>query len=790
MSNIKHASVALVIVVSAILVYSPVATIAAEPTAEGIEEVVVTARKREESISDVPVVVTAFSGDTLERFGITSVSDIAAMTPSFVVANTHSNAGGTVTIRGIGAAATNSAVDQAVSVNLDGVQVSQGNFLRMGQFDLEQVEILKGPQSLFFGKNSTAGIVSFRSRDPGETFEAYTSAGYEFSQKRTYVEGAVSGPVTDTVGARLFIYGADQEGWFRNSAATTEVPDIGKNSAVKTAPNGREVAGRLTLTIDPESSAFTGRFKLGFSDVDQDNGPAASSQKFLCPLGYSQASATALTGGVAPDYDECKLDRYYVSADPFPALIAVHPSIKSSPYSKYKQTLASFEANWKFNNGMTLTSVTGYYKFDQDYFDMYTYSNASMLASTSALSNKQWTEELRLASNFSGPINFMLGGFYQAADLSDAIVVALDKAVPQPVALSNLTYNQDTRSASAFAELTYRATETLDLSVGGRFTDEKKEFSGITRGSPIVVQKPENSFENFSFESTLRYRPSETSMVFASYREGFIAGGYDFNPTPPAFGPNTDVSYDESTANGFEVGYKGSLAENQIRVDAAVYRYKYKDMQLAARDAVTLSLTTLNAGEATVQGVDLGMELRPRTVPNAVLSARAAYTDATYDRFIASCWTGQSIAQGCNLLPNAAGAFTSQDLKGQDLVRAPEWTASLGGLYKMSVTSAIGASFALNASYSSRFSATVENDLRAWQPSYWMLNANLSMYSSDHRWEVALIGRNLTDSLTHVNSFSAPLTGAGTGTTNPVPSDLFGGVSNPREVAVQLRYNF
>jgi len=754
-----------------------------------LEEVVVSARKRQESLQDTPVVVDVFTGEELDRFGITSLNALSEMTPGLVIGNTHNNVGGTIAIRGIGAATQNSAVDQAVSVNLDGIQVSQGNILRLGQFDLQQVEILKGPQALFFGKNSTAGVVSLTSRDPGDEFESHIKVGHEFNQEQSYFDAAISGPLGGGFGGRLFIYGSDQTGWFKNRAAESAFPGLGALSDVDTSPKEREIATRLTLTYASPGSNFNSRLKITLNDVDRENGPAAASQKFHCPLGDSQLSASFLTGGSAPRVDDCEIDRYWVAADPFPGMAQLHPSHSSSPQSDFQQRLVSFEANWDMTESLRVTSVTGYYSFDQEYFDMYTNTNTSILGSSSDMTNKQWTQELRLSSDFEGSVNFMLGGFYQSAKLEDEMTVALDVLVPVATLLASPTYQQDTDSYSVFAEIAYDLNDSLELSVGGRYTKEEKQLDGTTFDQPIVVAFDANEYDDFSLQSTLSYHLDADSMLYASYREAFIAGGFDFNPVP-AFGPSVDISYKPSTVNGFEVGYKTTLQERSLRLDVAAYRYEYDDLQLAARDSATLALTTVNAGEATVQGMEAGLQWLPNVVPGLTLSTKVAYTDATYDEFIASCYTGQSITEGCTLLPDGTGAFTSQDLSGEDLVRSPDWTANFGFLYDTDLTPGLGISFSLNANYSADFEATIENDPRAKHKDYWILNGNMSLYSLNNQWRVSLVGRNLGNELIRPNSFSSPLSGSGTGTNNPTPSDLFGVVGDPREVALEARWNF
>jgi len=762
----------------------------AESAASAPEEIIVTARKREERLQDVPVVMTAISGAVLQRYAITSLSDVSKMAPGLIVANTQNNTGGTMTIRGIGATAQNPAVDQAVSTNVDGVQVSQAAFLRLGLFDVGQVEVLKGPQSLFFGKNSTAGIISLTSNDPGSRFESHVTAGYEFEQERKYGDLVLSGPLNEVAGARLFLYAADQNGWFRNAAADVAVPGVSGGSRVKTASKDQEFAGRLTVKLVPDGVPFEGRFKASYNKVQRDSGSAAMSQKFLCPLGVSQLSAAQLTGGVAPSTDDCKIDRNFVSADPLPGLAALASDITPYPKSEFTQVLTSFEGNLHLGSHFKLTSVTAYYQLDAEASDMFTNSDAAVLAGTADDANEQVTQELRFASDFGGLVDFVVGGFYQDARLRDNVIVAADVIMPRPTLLSDTHYRQATRSNSAFAEITLRPMERIDFAIGGRYTDEEKKFSGTARGVPIVVRRPVNSYSDFSLQSTVRYRPTDDAMLFASYREAFIAGGFDFNPVPPAFGPTTDISYNESTVDGVEAGYKAGFLDDSLRLEASVFRYQYADMQLSARDAITLSLTTLNAGKATVQGAELSIQWSSAALPGLTLSGSGAYTDAQYDQFIASCYTGQSIAQGCNLRPNASGAFTSQDLRGQDLARAPELTANLGISQEFAMSRSLESILSLGASYSSAFETTVENDPRARHESYVLLNSSLSIRDSSSTWQLSLIGRNLTNKLIRPNSFSSPFSGARTGTANPVPSDLFGVVGSPREVALQLRWSF
>jgi len=188
----------------------------AQPAAAagGLEEVVVTARKRQENVQNVPVAITAISGAEMERKDLASLESIAQVTPQLVVVRGSSGSGADLSLRGIGSNFTSIGIEQSVAVNIDGVYYGQGRIINEGFFDMRQVEILKGPQALFFGKNATAGVISFTSNDPGDQFEAMGRLGYETTAQQVIGEGYVSGPINDKVGLRLALRGTDMSGGY------------------------------------------------------------------------------------------------------------------------------------------------------------------------------------------------------------------------------------------------------------------------------------------------------------------------------------------------------------------------------------------------------------------------------------------------------------------------------------------------------------------------------------------------------------------------------------------------
>src|SRR3990167_996152 len=209
---------------------------AEEPEAStALPEVIVTARKRDENIQNIPVAMTALSGEQLDALSVRTIEEISATTPTLAVSRGSSGSGATISLRGIGSTYTSIGIEQSVAVNVDGVYYGQGRIINEGFFDMRQVEILKGPQALFFGKNATAGVLSFTSANPGSEFEAMGRVGYEFNSKTPSIEAVVSGPVSDTLGLRMAVRAARMDGGYvENRAPATTLSTLDVNTFAST----------------------------------------------------------------------------------------------------------------------------------------------------------------------------------------------------------------------------------------------------------------------------------------------------------------------------------------------------------------------------------------------------------------------------------------------------------------------------------------------------------------------------------------------------------------------------
>jgi iron complex outermembrane receptor protein len=262
-----------------------------ESTPGAIEEVVVTARKRDETLISTPVVVTAVTGADMTRRGVTNLDGVARMVPQMLIGNQSGSVqGGNISIRGIAGPDSNPFGDQAVSFNIDGVQIAKGFVRRMTEIDIAQVEVLKGPQALFFGKNSPAGIVSIRSADPTDSLEAEVAVGYESEAEEIRTTAHLSGPLSDTFGARLAVSYSEMDGYLVEPTPDSRFgfPNPFANDTDDN-PESEDYAVRGTLQWTP-GDEFDAKLKLNFASTD-NNGPAANTQFISCPFGQRQTGS-------------------------------------------------------------------------------------------------------------------------------------------------------------------------------------------------------------------------------------------------------------------------------------------------------------------------------------------------------------------------------------------------------------------------------------------------------------------------------------------------------------------
>lgn len=756
-------------------------------------EIVVTARRRAESELAVPVALTALSRDQLELYGTKDLGGLATRVPSLMIAQVTGGSGGSISLRGISSSATNPSIDQAVALNVDGVQLGSAYMVRLAQIDMQQIEVLKGPQALFFGKNSPGGVISYTTADPGDSWEGYARGGYESNAREWTGEAAVGGPITETIGARVTAFGTTMKGDRVNRAnVVPALHAFGPDRA--RAPYREEFFVRGTLIYSP-SDALKVRAKYSYSHLNGSS-PWHTAERIACPNGSPQVGFYGPTVAI----DDCKANGILYQGIRDPALTAPYAAEFGKEGTRTTQHLASLQIDYEFAPSMSASSVTGYYRVSDDTYGNSYYAPVSALISGTEIDRRDFTQELRLTTDRSEwPVNLTLGGFYQDTDFANAAPVVADAFAlglsPNPGTPRPFFFTEnfvDTKAYSVFGQAIWKITSQIELAGGARWSKETKELTVFNNrgygGGAFFPGVDHLSFTDTSPEVTISWRPTQMLMVFGAFRNGFKSGG--FNTSGNTATLTADPSYKPEDAQGFEAGLK--FQSNDVRFAATTYTYEYKNMQVSTFDPIRVAQLVTNAASARIKGIELEIDWK---TPLEGLRVHAAgnYNHGRYSEFLVGCYTGQTIAAGCNTNPSTTGVFRQQDFKGRQLYLSPDWTGSAGFNYTTPINSRMKVGFSGDAVYKSAYFADLEQAPLGRQQSSWMLDASVRVADQDDRWEFAVIGNNLTKVYRSSLTAQVSLTGrsAFTGTNNVGGlADLNGQINRGRQVRAQFTYRF
>ena len=777
---------------------------APQAAAGGLEEIVVTARKRSESLQDIPVAVTAYSPAQIARQDISNIERIAATTPNLTVGRATTGSGAQISLRGIGTPASALGIESSTAVIVDGIYYGNGRILNEGFFDLARIEVLKGPQALFFGKNATAGVISITTADPGSSFEASTRVGYEFRAKRPYIEQMVSAPLTDTLGIRVALRASKMYGGYSKNYATPvtfnvtdsaggPVQTLTAPAADRNSPKEEEYVGRVTLKWEP-TDRLTNTFKASGS-YNTTNDGAWNNIVFSCANGYST---------LQPDV-KCKRDwKFYHNQMPT-EVAKDFPFARDDGelYTKYRSFQATNNLQYELDN-VTLTSATNYqYQNNRWLTDSDYQQRTTQIYVGSRELWKAFSEEVRAQTTFDSPINLMFGVLYQKTRLdADQYVYSGNARVSTaPADMQYVAFGKDSwtkgETVSPFGQVVWKVVPEIELTAGMRYTHETKDsffvHPFIRPGQIYKVNDPiytKQKFTNWSPEVTASYKPAPNVNIYAGFKTGYKSGGFSNESSYTLASIPADLDFEPEKAKGFEGGVKTTLLNNQLRFDVALYTYEYTNLQVDFFEAQTFRYITTNAGSARTKGVEISTEWAPHAVPGLTMRGALNYNKARYVDFIAPCVTGQTPAQGCNTTATSPyGGLYVQDLSGKPTANAPRWTAALGTSYEADLSPDLSLTLSADARYSSRYNASPFANPIATQPKYVNLDASVTL-SSKAGWDLAVIGKNLTNQFVISGALDSPGTGSGTGTAAGRLGDQRGYANIPRTVQVQVTYHY
>ncbi|MFT7219158.1 MAG: iron complex outermembrane receptor protein [Candidatus Azotimanducaceae bacterium] len=771
--------------------------------AEGrvIDEIIVQARRQDETLQDVPVSITSIGGDQLQNFQMDQVGEIAERIPNFNVQSGGSGSGGTLNLRGVGSSAISAAFDSAVALDIDGVTISRMRMVQSAFLDLEQVDVLKGPQSLYFGKSASAGVVAFRSANPGDELEAKLSAGRDFSMDGYYVDGFVSGPLSDNFGARFALrYSETDEIW--ENAAPGRPDDFGEE----------DFSARLTLAWDAADNLSL-NFKTTITSREATD--AVGNIDILCSVpGDPQPSNFA--GQSMPSGHDCDSDDGSIALGGHNALFAqnVAGRINLEPYEELDTILTRLQVEWDINDSITLTSVSSYFKLEEQGAGSYGYDINGIGSNHTVNETEAFAQEFRLAGDINDSVSFILGAFYQDRELIfDTSQEAVGGANFAPLfglpSIDPATgfsddwrkiHTTDSQTQSIFASVTVQASERLELTAGARYSEEERtqdilvphvhfffDFLGLGF-VPNGFTSGDIEFEddNLSPELSFLYVLNDDINLYGAYKTGYKAGGVDNSALPSASlaaaaasGDFGALVYQTEEGEGFEFGMKGQFAAGSVRLDVTAFRYVYEDLQVQSFNASTVQFSTSNAGELVSQGLEADLTWLPNVDGLSVYGALSLLDAAFSDRFIPEPPAGVT----------DPAVLDQYDLDGRSTSGAADYAFNVGFDYSASFGNDLEWGLGLNTSFTDEYETQNEDPGGFIQESFWLVNGRAYIAAADGGWTVSVMGRNLADELYVVTSGGRPFADTSNNTLLPGGiglSDTILNYARGRQVFLQL----
>jgi iron complex outermembrane recepter protein len=790
-----------------------------------LAEIIVTAQKRSENIQDVPISVIALSAQQIKDAGVTDIKNLQVLTPGLTVTSTTSENVTTARIRGIGTVGDNPGLESSVGVVVDGVYRPR-NGVGFGDLgEIEQIEVLEGPQGELFGKNNDAGVISITTKRPSSTFGVTAEAtGGNYNDRE--VSASVTGPLGDISAARFYAGYQKRDGFLDVDTG------LGPNS--------------MNNTDNRNLYTFRGQYLLTPNDA----------VNFLVIGDYSKRNESCCGAVQTADGYFSGIVNALASIPPLGGQPGV-TGVATPPLSPFNRQAwanqpitqqirdmgVSGELNWNLGFAK-LTSITGWRDNTIIAGNDVDYSGVDILQQPGNEGNqtdfKQLSEEIRLAGK-NGPLDWLVGGFFSneilttnsavyAGEDMDLYLSGFSSATVGPpnfgltygltgkppgtlfipgVSGQADSYRQTSKSYAFFTNETYNITQGLDLTAGLRFTSEKKTANSnyvdpdggsacgqLLQSPAATLPYPENLYvlgygcstlfnPFFSGQSTsqsltegnvsgtvkLAYHFTDDVMGYVSWANGYKAGGFNLaRVTGPGLGglaPNLDTEFPRETVESYELGLKSMLADRSVRLNASLFDQRYTNFQLNTFNGIQFLVSSVRKVESKGAEFDTSWAT-PLSGLN--LSGGVVYAFTNITEF------GDSLQL---FAPNDTAATTLNRLNNR-LSFAPLWSGVASATYTIPISASLEFRGSVNEKYSSSYNTGSDLDPRKLQAAYGLLNARLGLGAPDGKWTVEVWGTNLADKGFYQVAFDAPY--------QPNAIDAF--LGDPRTFGVTVRTKF
>lgn len=748
----------------------------ARTAADDGDTILVTARRRTERAQDVPIALTALNDAQVSVPGTVGLAQVAQLAPSLQITSTNARQTN-INIRGLGAtpAFASLGIEYGVGVYVDQVYYSRPAQAAFDLYDLERVEVLRGPQGTLFGKNTTAGAINITTQAPSfdPEFRGELSAG---NYRSIQVRASGSAPINDKLAVRVSVTNTTRDKGF-----STNVRDGSRKNDL------HSFSARGQLLFKPTDS-FSLRLIADYSDLQQE----------CCIGSMTTVRQTRLDGSAVANDFYARAARFGytpLAIDPFARKLDLNRPLGLVVKTRGVSGIADLDLG-----AATITSVTAWRSLsylptiDADTIGLDIFTDAGIHEK-----QEQFSQELRVASNGDNVVDYVAGLYYFSQRIDNKIFTkygpdaalwiigpaagSTQASAGAQAALDGFfvdgTAQANTKSYAAFGQLTWHIVDRLDLTGGLRYTHEKKDgfFEQVQRGPVLTpgqillgAQAIRNNFgrnipryfvktgeDNVSGLATLSYKITPDVMIYGTYARGYKSGGLNLNATgaPPVVAP-------EKVEN-FEAGIKSSLFDRRLTLNVSAFSTEIRNYQSQQIDtAVALTAYIANVGTVRSRGFEADATLRP--IGGLSLFASASYVDATYRDFTNAPCPIEYAQAVC-------------DLSGRALPGVSKYSAAVGGEYAADLTSGSEAYINVNYSYRSKFNAAYNLAADAVVGSYGLTNIRLGVRSADERWDASLFARNLFDTK-YYNSIGPAAFNTG---------QYSGGTGDPRTYGITLR---
>lgn len=716
------------------------ATAVASGDAADIGDIIVTAQKRSERLRDVPMSITAATGDELKTRGITNLEGLTKLTPGFTMSKTQYGLP-VFYIRGIGFNDTAVGASPAVSSYTDQLPIPYAPMARGATLDLERVEVLKGPQGTLFGQNSTGGAVNFIAAKPTQSLKAGFDLTYgRFNQ--VDAEAFLSGPISDTLSARIAVRNEYRDDWQRGYTNGEELGEKNFKNA------------RLLIDWQATDAVKVELLATGWKERSDAQQPQLS---LFQPIGIFPTPFPIGTFPVAPrNARDAAWD----------------------PGRDYRQDNWFYQfgahVDVELSDAVTVSSLTSYSKFAQHVLTDFDATVYPIALNGQDGEIESFSQELRLSGAAAEDrVRWMVGGNYQKDTVLEHLVSEpiFVSSIP-PVANGFYTDNrQKVETKSVFGSLDYRLTSTLTVQGSVRYTDQKRAFRGClfdtgdgsaatlfsiifgrpfaagscltpdATGASVPFLTGNLNEDNVSWRGGLNWQPARNTLIYANVTKGYKSGSF---PTLPYTTPDNSAPVRQESVLAYEIGTKLGLFSNKLQLDGAVFYYDYRDKQLNGYiniPGLTVAPTLVSIPKSTVKGAEVSATLRP--VTGLTLTANGTYVDTRIDRNPVDRATGATVAP-TDYLGNPSNYI------GKSFANTPKWQATLDAQYRFPLSASLEAYLGTTVTYSSSTFGILPSGNAALDdlvklPSYTLLDLRAGIEAEDGRWRAEGWGRNVTN---------------------------------------------